>query len=114
MPRSLPPDHRNTILFPGFQAPGTRGDSLVKGAREVKIHGSYVPVDAEVVQLDGFSAHADQAGLLGWLQASRRAPSLVFVAHGEPAPADNLRRKIEEVIGCDAHVPSYEEQIDLA
>lgn len=111
--KSLAPDHRNTILLPGFQAPGTRGDALVHGAREIKIHGSYVQVHAEVVQLDGFSAHADQRGLLDWLGACRPRPRAVFVAHGEPAPADTLRRKIEEELGCDAHVPAYEERLDL-
>jgi metallo-beta-lactamase family protein len=112
--KALAPDHRNTILLPGFQAPGTRGDALARGAREIKIHGSYVPVDARVVQLDGFSAHADQRGLLDWLGACKPAPRAVFVAHGEPMPADTLRRKIAEDIGCTAHVPAYEERIRLA
>lgn len=70
-------------------------------------------VNAEVVHLDGFSAHADQRGLLDWLHASRSRPRSVFAAHGEPAPADTLRRKIEEEIGCDAHVAAYEQRVDL-
>jgi len=112
--KALAPDHRNTILLPGFQAPGTRGDALASGAREIKIHGSYVPVDAEVVQLDGFSAHADQRGLLAWLKACSSAPRTIFVAHGEPAAADTLRRKIGENLGCEAYVPAYEERFTLS
>jgi metallo-beta-lactamase family protein len=111
--KALAPDHRNTILLPGFQAPGTRGDALASGAREIKIHGSYVRVEAGVVQLDGFSAHADQRGLLDWLGACKPAPRAVYVAHGEPAPADTLRCKIEEGIGCEAQVPAYEERVNL-
>lgn len=90
--KSLAPDHRNTILLPGFQAPGTRGDALANGAREIKIHGSYVQVEAEVVQLDALSAHADQRGLLDWLGACNPAPKRVFVAHGEPARMVEMSR----------------------
>ena len=111
--KSLAPNHRNTILLVGFQAPGTRGDALANGAREIKIHGAYVPVDAEVVRMDGLSAHADQRELLDWLASCGRAPREIFVTHGEPAPADALRRKIEERLGCAARVPAYQEQVSL-
>jgi metallo-beta-lactamase family protein len=112
--KTLAPDHRNTVLLPGFQAPGTRGDSLASGVREVKIHGSYVTVRAEVVKLDGFSAHADQRGLLDWLGVCERTPRGIFVVHGEAAAADTMRRKIEEDLGCRARVPDYEERVELA
>jgi metallo-beta-lactamase family protein len=111
--KTLAPDARNTILVPGFQAPGTRGDALAHGSGEIKIHGSYVPVNAEVIQLDGFSAHADQRGLLDWLKGCKRPPNQIFVVHGEPSAADTLRRKIEEEIGCEVHVPVYAERVTL-
>ena len=111
--KALAPDARNTILLPGFQAPGTRGHALSSGAGEIKIHGSYVPVAAEVIQLDSLSAHADQGGLLTWLSACEPRPRMVFVVHGEPAPADTLRRKIEEELCCKARVPVYEERVTL-
>ena len=76
-----------------FRSPGTRGDALVNGAETIKIHGDRVPVEAEVLQLDIFSAHADQAGLLAWLGACEAAPRHVFVTHGEAVPADCLRRE---------------------
>jgi metallo-beta-lactamase family protein len=112
--RALAPDARNTILFPGFQAPGTRGDALVHGARSIKIHGSQVPVEAEVLQLDIFSAHADQAGLLAWLEACERPPRRVFVTHGEAVAADTLRREIQDALGYSATVPEYRETVELA
>jgi metallo-beta-lactamase family protein len=111
--RALAPERRNTILFCGFQAPGTRGDALVRGAREVKIHGSMVSVAAEVVQLDIFSAHADQKELLAWLAACERKPRHVFITHGEPVPADTLRRLVKDELGYAAHVPEYREVVEL-
>ncbi len=111
--RSLAPEPRNTILFPGFQAPGTRGDAMVRGAPHVKIHGSLVPVQAEVIQLDIFSAHADQQGLLSWLHACEKPPRRVFVTHGEDVPADTLRREIQDTLGLQAEVPEHLERIAL-
>jgi metallo-beta-lactamase family protein len=112
--RALAPDPRNTLLFPGFQAPGTRGDAIVRGAPAVKIHGSMVPIAAEVIQLDLFSAHADRAGLLAWLRHCERAPQRVFVNHGEAVPADTLRRAVQDELGMPAHAPDYRECVDLA
>lgn len=111
--RALASEARHTILFPGFQAPGTRGDALVHGAKTIKIHGSHVPVRAEVLQLDIFSAHADQSGLLAWLGACKAAPRQVFVTHGEAVAADTLRREIQDSLAWPALVPEYEQTVDL-
>jgi metallo-beta-lactamase family protein len=112
--RALAPKARNTLLFPGFQAPGTRGDAIVNGAERVKIHGQQVPIAAEVVQLDIFSAHADQAGLLAWLAACEKPPRRVFVTHGEAVPADRLRRLVKDELGFPAHAPEYREVVQLS
>lgn len=112
--KALAPDPRNTILLAGFQAPGTRGADLAAGAGEVKIHGAYVPIRAEVVHLDGFSSHADYEEILGWLGGLETAPRQVFVTHGEPAAADALRRRIEERFGWACRVPAYGEHAALA
>ena len=93
------PDTRNTVLFVGFQAPGTRGQALVDGADEVKIHGRYVPVRAHIQQLQGLSAHADYRELTTWFQESGVNPVRTFVTHGEPAAADALRRRLDDVLG---------------
>jgi metallo-beta-lactamase family protein len=94
--KALAPDHRNTILLAGYQAAGTRGAALAGGAREIKIHGEYVPVRAEVVNLGSLSAHADRGELLAWLGRLPRPPKRVFVTHGEPVAADSLRQAVEE------------------
>jgi metallo-beta-lactamase family protein len=100
-------DPRNLILFAGFQAAGTRGATLLAGADSVKIHGEYVPVKAEVANLDGLSAHADYEGLLRWMSHFRKAPRRTFITHGEPAAADELRRRIGERLGWETEVPDY-------
>ena len=111
--KAYAPDAKNTILFAGFQAAGTRGASLVGGAKEVKIHGEYVPVRAEVANLDMLSAHADREQLLAWIGALPRAPRRVFVTHGEPLAAEALRMAIGERYGWRVDVPDYRDSVEL-
>jgi metallo-beta-lactamase family protein len=107
------PNPRNTILFVGFQAGGTRGEAMINGAPSVKIHGAYVPVRAEVVAFDGFSAHADYAEILQWLAQFDAPPRQTFITHGEPPAADGLRHRIEEQLGWRCRVPEYLERAVL-
>jgi len=111
--KAFAPDPKNTILFAGFQAAGTRGAAMLSGAESVKIHGQYVPVRAEVKILSNLSAHADAAELLEWLDHFEAAPRQIFVTHGEPVAADALRHRIEERKGWRCKVPDYREQVDL-
>jgi metallo-beta-lactamase family protein len=111
--KAFAPDARNMILLPGFQAAGTRGAALAAGATEVKIHGEYVPVRAEVVKMDSMSAHADYSEILEWLRGFKRAPKRTFVTHGEPVAADEMRRRIEETLGWAVSVPEYGEKAVL-
>ncbi|MCH8179423.1 MAG: MBL fold metallo-hydrolase [Proteobacteria bacterium] len=108
------PHTRNSVVLSGFQAGGTRGAALADGAKAVKLFGEYVSIRAEVTQIEGLSAHADQSGLLGWLQALGQAPQQVFVTHGEPQAADTLRLRITETLGWKARVPDYRETFRLA
>jgi len=110
--KAYAPNARNTILFAGFQAAGTRGAAMLAGAEAVKIHGAYVPVRAEVANLETLSAHADREELLAWLDA-QQAPRRVFVTHGEPVAADALRLAIEERHGWPCTVPEYRESLEL-
>ena len=103
------PDHRNTILFSGFQAAGTRGRAMVEGAREVKIHGQWIPINAEVQNLQMLSAHADADEILRWLSGFRRPPKKTFIVHGEPNASDALRLKIQDKLGWDCVVPQMME-----
>ena len=107
------PDSRNLILLPGFQAGGTRGASLAAGARTVRIHGSDVPINAEVVQLASMSAHADAGELLDWMRQMPRAPREVFVTHGEPNASDVLRQRIERELQWQARVPELGETVTV-
>ncbi len=111
--RALAPDRRNTILLPGFQAPGTRGASLAAGARSVKIHGAYVSIEAEVAQLDAMSAHADQHGLVDWLGRIPEGTKSAIVVHGEPAAADALRLRIQDERRWPVRVPAFGERVTL-
>jgi metallo-beta-lactamase family protein len=107
------PDPHNTIALVGFQAAGTRGAALEAGESAIKIHGEYVRVNAEVASIASLSAHADYRETLRWLGDMARAPARTFVAHGEPAAADALRRRITEKLGWRCDVPSYLETVDL-
>jgi len=109
----MAPDPRNTILFAGFQAAGTRGASMLAGARTVKIHGAQVPVAAEIRNLDMLSAHADAGEILGWLDGFAGPPREVFVVHGEAAAAAALGAAIGARPGWTARVPALGETVDL-
>jgi metallo-beta-lactamase family protein len=111
--KAFAPDPRNTILFAGFQAGGTRGAAMLAGAPAVKIHGAYVPVRAEVALLDNLSAHADAQEILAWLGGFTAPPQRTFVTHGEPTAADALRLRIEEQLHWRCDVPEYQEIVAL-
>lgn len=107
------PDRRNTILFTGFQAGGTRGAAMMAGAESVKIHGGYVPIRAEVANLQMLSAHADADEIMSWLRGFATPPRMTFVTHGEPAAADALRHRIAEELGWPCMVPDYRDEAEL-
>lgn len=106
------PDHRNTVVFTGYQAYGTRGRLLVDGAKEMKIHGRYVPVRADVLLDASFSVHGDSSDLIDWLAELDPKPETVFAVHGESgAPALAERAKAE--LGLLTVVPRYGEMVRL-
>ncbi|MEW5847963.1 MAG: MBL fold metallo-hydrolase [Myxococcota bacterium] len=105
--KELGPDPRNTILFVGFQAAGTRGASMVAGAPTVKIHGVEIPIRAEVVNLGFLSAHADADEILSWLRGFSSAPRETFVTHGEPGAAATLAQRIQAELGWHTVVPAH-------
>jgi metallo-beta-lactamase family protein len=106
-------NEKNTVLFTGFQAAGTRGEALVHGADKIKFHGEYHTVRAEIVQQDSLSAHADYQEILKWLENFKRPPKEVFITHGEPLQADSLRIKIQDKFGWNCRIPDYLESVDL-
>jgi metallo-beta-lactamase family protein len=112
--KALAPDPRNTVLFAGYQAPGTRGAEMLAGAREVKIHGEWVDVRAEVARIENLSAHADQGELIAWAERMEPRPRTIFLVHGEPAAADALRVRLRDRLGVDCVVPRHGESVALA
>jgi len=105
--------HQNTLLFSGYQAAGTRGRKLLEGAREVKIHGRWLTVNAEVAELPMLSAHADSNELMRWLSGFNPAPHHVFVVHGEPSASDALRERIQRDLNWSASVPLQNQEYPL-
>ena len=106
-------DHRNTVLFIGFQAEGTKGRLLVEGIKEIKVHGKYYPVGAKIEYMDALSCHADYEEILQWLQNFQHPPERVFLVHGEASASQSLAQKIRESYGWNVHVPSYLESVSL-
>ncbi len=96
----------NTILFAGYQAAGTRGEALINGAREVKIHGGFVPVRAEIDSLPMLSAHADVDEILRWLAGFQRPPKRTFIVHGEGGASAALKERIEQDLGWSCTIPA--------
>ena len=108
------PDPRNTVLFVGFQAAGTRGRQLVDGAQNVKIFGQQVPFHARIEKIDGMSAHADAGEIIRWLRTFPRAPKMTYLVHGEIVAQDALRLRIARELGWPVHVPAHGERVDIA
>jgi|SRR5690625_1277904 len=111
--KSFVTDPKHTILFSGYQAAGTRGRAMVQGASEIKIHGQWLPVRAEVSDLSMLSAHADADELMRWLSGVQHTPSRVFVVHGEDEASEALRVRIGRELGWRATVPRQDQVFDL-
>jgi metallo-beta-lactamase family protein len=107
------PSPRNTVLFVGFQAAGTRGRQLIEGAREVKIRGQFIPVEARVEKLNGLSAHADAGEIVRWLRTFPRPPATTYLVHGEPPAQDALKLRIERELAWNVQVPRHGDRVPI-
>jgi len=103
----------NTVLFVGFQAEGTLGRRLVDGAETVNVFGEPVKVRAQIVSLQGFSAHADQNELISWVARLSPTPRRIFLVHGELEAAEPLRDKLRERVGAQVDIPERGEEFEL-
>lgn len=106
------PDPRNKVLLVGYQSVGTRGWRLQQGEEEIKIHGDWIPVRAEVSKLEGFSGHADYGEIDRWLRGFSTPPQRTFLTHGDPEAllAQELRLKER---GWEVHAPEHLEEVQL-
>jgi metallo-beta-lactamase family protein len=103
----------STVLFVGYQAPGTKGRQLLDGAEFIRIHGEEVKVRADIRDIDGYSSHADQKGLLDWLGTFTSLPKKVFLVHGEAQSCATLAGLIKERFGVEVVIPQWLDSIEL-
>jgi metallo-beta-lactamase family protein len=107
------PEPATTVLFVGYQAAGTRGRLLKEGAREIKMLGQVVPVRAQILVSDAYSAHADRGEILRWLRGFRRPPGMTYIVHGEPEAAAALRQAVGAELGWQAAVAEDGQRVAL-
>jgi metallo-beta-lactamase family protein len=112
--KAFGPEAKNTILFAGYQAVGTRGARLLAGETEIKMFGQWIPIRAEVANLPELSAHADAGEIIRWLRGFEKPPRRTFIVHGEPDASDALRVRIERELGWDAAVVDDQRRYELA
>lgn len=103
----------STILFVGYQAPGTLGRKIVDGAKTVKIFGEEIAVNARIEYIEGYSGHADQEWLMNFIYSFITKPKHIFLVHGEPEGQIVLKNKIQEETGIQVTIPSYGETYEL-
>ncbi len=103
----------STILFVGYQAPGTLGRKIVDGAKEVTIFGEELAVNARIEYIEGYSGHADQEWLLNFVYSFREKPKHIFLIHGEPEGQEVLKEKIEETTNIPVSIPEFGESYEL-
>src|SRR5690606_22624146 len=97
----------------GYQAPGTRGAALLGGAPTLRMFGEDVRIQCGVELIEELSAHADYAETIEWLKHFEHPPRTVFITHGEPAAADNLRKQIDRTFGWEVAVPEMGQEFPL-
>jgi metallo-beta-lactamase family protein len=107
------PDPRNTVIFIGFQAPGTRGATIKSGAAEVRIFSETVPIRAEIAVLEQFSDHADTPELLEWLRTFSQRPATTYLVHGEPAASSQLRDTLTKELGWNVQVAEWMGKVEV-
>lgn len=108
------PDPKNTVIFIGFQAPGTRGFTIKSGGKEVKIFGAMVPIRAQVAAFEQFSDHADTPELLEWLHTFKSKPKATYLVHGEPDASSQLRAAMTKDLGWNVQVAQWMEKVEVS
>jgi len=98
-------DEHTTVLFVGFQAEGTRGRAMLRGAERIKIHGKYYNVNATIREITSFSGHADRSELIAWVKSAAKVPRKIILNHGEPKSAEALRIRLEEELNAQVSIP---------
>ncbi len=108
------PDPKNTVIFIGFQAPGTRGFTIKSGAPQVKIFGQMVPIRAQIAAFEQFSDHADPPELLEWLHTFPQKPQVTYLVHGEPPAASQLRDTMTKDLGWNVQIAQWMQKVQIS
>ena len=103
----------STILFVGYQAPGTLGRKLVDGEKKVKIFGEEIAVNARIEYIEGYSGHADQEWLMNFVYSFITKPKHIFLVHGEPEGQKVLKSKLEKTTQIPITIPDFGERYEL-
>ena len=103
----------STILLVGHQGEGTRGRALLDGEKEIKMRGKYWRVEADIVLVQGLSAHADQKELIDWVSELKMSPEKIFIVHGEQASAGVLKAKLMETYQFDSIIPALNSEYSI-
>jgi metallo-beta-lactamase family protein len=111
--KRLGPDPKNLVALVGYQAVGTRGRDLAEGRRDVKIHGQWVHVNAQIANLQGLSAHADRDELMRWVKTQPKLPRAIYLTHGDEEPRKAMKEFVEKELGIAAVLPEMGEEHDL-
>jgi len=102
---------KNTVLFVGYQAAGTRGRLLTDGAKEIKLLGRTYPVAARIERIDSMSAHADYSEIMRWLSGFTRAPRMTYLVHGDPVALNALADRITGELHWPVHIAGQLETV---
>lgn len=105
---------RNTVLIVGFQAEGTRGRALLNRTHELKMHGKFYPVKANIVEITGLSAHADQSELMEWIKKYENPPKQIMLVHGELSALEALRVKIQTELQIPVTIMMKDQEVVLS
>lgn len=105
---------KSTILFVGYQAPGTLGYNIVNGAKTVKIFGEEIAVNARIEYIEGYSGHADQEGLMNFIYSFIKKPKHIFLVHGEEESQEVLKEKIETDTKLPVTIANFGETYELS
>jgi metallo-beta-lactamase family protein len=104
---------KNTLLFVGYQAEGTRGRKLLEGDKEFKVFGKWIPFNMQMEVVEGLSAHADHAELLAWLSELKTIPKKIFIIHGEKEAAEALKEGVKKTYGWESDIPNLYDIVEV-